>query len=399
MSVRVRAVQQNVSTTWPKVRKMQLKLNKSASNNSSPRGRPDTATLEKPVVLDPLYVRKVDMTRLTRERLMTIENLIASPKKQTPSPRRVKETKEHNEAKKEKRKSVQNKISDDSFNESEKGVVNEPKIKKISRVLNTTFRVRSCTRKSLKETLSPSPTHLQVPATRTPSAEIVKMNNCKNNVKRNKKRIEDLFGSAVGQVVPAPCCACGREELPERLHAHPKRQQIKKSKSKDNQENKEIFQQQQQKSSVTKPVPMKYQSGKSRMKQQTGNSITETDKTAATVNSITKSPEKPSVNIIRRETFKVERNDRCINEKKMVSSCSGKLSPAANSNKKATAHTPPTKEYEVNIPEITVVHSASARRPHTIVCYICSKQFGTASFHLHEPHCIQVNTFYNIFSF
>lgn len=400
MSVRVRAAQQNVSTTWPKVRKMHLKMTKSASNNPSPRGRPDTATLEKPVVLDPFYIRKVDMTRLTRERLMTIENLIASPKKQTPSPRRVKETAGHKEAKKEKHKSTKEKINDDSFNEEEKRIVDEPKIRKISRVLNTTFRLRSCTRKGLKEALSPSPTHLQVPTVCTPSVEIVKINNCKNSVRspvaRNKKQMEDLFGTVIGQVqvIPPPCIACGREELPERLHAHPKRQQIKKNKSKDNQENKEIVQQQQQKNSVTKPVPIKFRSGKSRGKPQTANGTTESDKTTPSVNSSLKSPEKPSTAIIRRETFRVDRSDRDGNEKKNIMSSLGKLSPAANSNKRVTAPAPPTNEEEATIRDIsphtvTVVHSASPRRPRTIVCYVCSKQFGTASFHLHEPQCIQ----------
>ena len=73
---------------------------------------------------------------------------------------------------------------------------------------------------------------------------------------------------------------------------------------------------------------------------------------------------------------------------------------AANSNKRATIQEEEVSIAAITPPTVTVVHSASPRRPRTIVCYICSKQFGTASFHLHEPQCIQVrNTFYKQFSY
>lgn len=28
--------------------------------------------------------------------------------------------------------------------------------------------------------------------------------------------------------------------------------------------------------------------------------------------------------------------------------------------------------------------------PRTLTCYICGREFGTASLHLHEPRCLQV---------
>ncbi|GFU34162.1 zinc finger protein 474 [Trichonephila clavipes] len=33
--------------------------------------------------------------------------------------------------------------------------------------------------------------------------------------------------------------------------------------------------------------------------------------------------------------------------------------------------------------------SRATRRPPTIVCYICGRQFGTKSISLHEPHCLK----------
>lgn len=30
------------------------------------------------------------------------------------------------------------------------------------------------------------------------------------------------------------------------------------------------------------------------------------------------------------------------------------------------------------------------RRPRTVTCYICGREFGTASFPIHEPKCLQV---------
>uniref|UniRef100_A0A8D8LRL0 Zinc finger protein 474 n=1 Tax=Cacopsylla melanoneura TaxID=428564 RepID=A0A8D8LRL0_9HEMI len=41
--------------------------------------RPDTATLERPSILDPSYLRKLDMSIISREKLMNIKNLLAKP--------------------------------------------------------------------------------------------------------------------------------------------------------------------------------------------------------------------------------------------------------------------------------------------------------------------------------
>lgn len=38
--------------------------------------------------------------------------------------------------------------------------------------------------------------------------------------------------------------------------------------------------------------------------------------------------------------------------------------------------------------------SAGKRRPRTVTCYICGREFGTASFPIHEPKCLQVRFYY-----
>lgn len=37
--------------------------------------------------------------------------------------------------------------------------------------------------------------------------------------------------------------------------------------------------------------------------------------------------------------------------------------------------------------------SATKRGPKTVTCYICGREFGTASFPIHEPKCMEVNSF------
>lgn len=385
MSVRVRTVPQELNTassSWPKVKKVQLKSSKSSSSGST-RLRPDTATLEKPLMLDPGLIRKLDMTRTTRERLITIENLVATPKK-IKGKSRVKE-KTTVLSPKINRKDL--KVTEDSW-EDDSSTSEEPKLRKLSRALNTTFRIRTHTRKSLKEVFTPSPLHLQVPGSNVSDAEHGGKSRSKSRspVPRSKNN-SDGFGDVI-ELVPSPCCTCGRKEQPERLHAHPKRATNKKNKSKDDQENKEVNQ--QQKNSVTKPVPMKFRSGKTRGKiiDQTSSPDVDTKK---------------EVSLIRSETFKIERSDS-----RNLPIVDKKASPTASPFRRTVnkirrspvpARSPEirrTDEEGLGIPLLKnpVVHSASSlRRPRSIVCYLCSKQFFTTSFPLHETHCLQVSLF------
>uniref|UniRef100_A0A1B6EA23 C2HC/C3H-type domain-containing protein n=1 Tax=Clastoptera arizonana TaxID=38151 RepID=A0A1B6EA23_9HEMI len=334
MSVRVRSMARELNTPspWPKVKKLQIKPVK--LNSNSLRQRPDTATLEKPLMLDPALLRKLDMTRTTRERLMTIENLVVTPKKKNKA--RIKDKPPIAPTRKEMKS---NSWEDDS-------VSDEPKTKKMTRVLNTTFRIKSHARKSLKEVLT-----LAQDTRPTSTSPVPKKTETLPQPEVTKKT--EFVEPEVA--VPAPCCACGRKERPERLHAHPKR--VIKKKTKDDQENKE-------QRSVTKPIPMKFRSGKSREK------------------SDAESEPKKETALIRKETFKVERGSRRelpVVEKKEA------VSPRSIKAVRSPLRSP---ECRLMAPKNPVVHSAS-RRPRTVVCYLCSKEFFTASFPLHEPHCLQ----------
>lgn len=173
------------------------------------RPRPDTATLERPLVLDPGLLRSVDMTRLTRDRL---DHLV-------------------------KREG-----------ERERAASEEPR-----RMMNATFRVRSHVRKGLREVFS-SPIQLQHQP--PPEKEITKKSPKSKEEKKERKNVEDIFGTLLS--VPTPCSTCGRAERPERLHAHPSVPRSKRSKLREDQENAAV------RTSVTKPVAMKFRSGKTR---------------------------------------------------------------------------------------------------------------------------------------
>lgn len=48
-----------------------------------------------------------------------------------------------------------------------------------------------------------------------------------------------------------------------------------------------------------------------------------------------------------------------------------------------------------NNPQQTILKKevASAKGPRTLTCYICGREFGTTSLHLHEPKCMEVSKF------
>ena len=53
-------------------------------------------------------------------------------------------------------------------------------------------------------------------------------------------------------------------------------------------------------------------------------------------------------------------------------------------NKKERNEDPPS------LSEDKSAASISKRRPRTVTCYICGREFGSASFPIHEPKCLEV---------
>lgn len=356
------------------VRKMRLQTGKSPGGS---RHRPDTATLEKPLILDPCLLRKVDMTRLTRDRLLTIENLLATPKKSRVTSK--------NSGRLTKSRTTESGEDDEST------ILEDFKMRKPR--LNTTFRVKSHVRKGLREVFT-SHTQLQLP-----DKEVVKVKSPKtkeNRSSRDKKSVEDVFGTLIVKenIVPSPCNTCGRSEKPERLHAHPSMPLNKRSRLKEDQENMNLEKVVQQKSSVTKPVAIKFRSGKSREEKQP-----EVDKSSPDLQKSPQREQKKSQPLIRRETFRIDKTS-----KPLLSVDQKRSSPSPSPTRKVSIPIPrkpalprtpkPSTPLLLPVPvpptNPPVVHSASPRRPRTITCYLCQKQFGTASYPLHEPQCLQV---------
>ncbi|XP_075215838.1 uncharacterized protein LOC142321552 isoform X2 [Lycorma delicatula] len=357
------------TTTWSKGSKLYVKMTK--KTEPSPR-RPETAILEKPLVLDPKLLRKLDMTTLSKEKLMSIQNLILTPKVRS-----------------------KNSLGQSSLEDEDSCAVDEPKVKRFSKGLNTTYRIRSNVRKGLSELFPPSiPSSLSSNRLKLPEKvkkELSNKTNDKNkNISKPTKPVsqKEILEEVSRDVIPPPCCTCGRSEQPERLHSHPDKWDGRKAKaprSSSEQENRIVP---QPKSSVRKPNPIKYRSGR-----------------VPAVNQ----EQKPNP-IVRKETFKIDvkkSEDIQVPPKRKISHIPViRRSPnpsAAPSPTKSASHvqTTPVKRspissaikdersHSAGSASSSSSSSLSPRRPRTVVCYICMRDFGTASLPLHEPHCLQ----------
>ncbi|XP_020289993.1 zinc finger protein 474-like [Pseudomyrmex gracilis] len=136
--------------------------------------------------------------------------------------------------------------------------------------------------------------------------------------------------SAKNVTAPEPCKTCGRPDQPERFHSHPKGSQTK-----------------------IKEIPPSVATAKSKL----------------AVPPVPKSIQKPvALNF---------RSDR--NKKKSENTAE------MNSRTPATPQDPSSR----GSADQRVRSSSAKRGPRTVTCYICGREFGTASFHIHEPKCME----------
>jgi hypothetical protein len=119
------------------------------------------------------------------------------------------------------------------------------------------------------------------------------------------------------------------------------------------------------KSSVRKPVPIKYRSGKSSRRK------LETAKTE-TATAVTKVP---SPDPLSRKTS-VELDSKTVEMKRV-----DRKSPRGSRGGGFLV-------LDDKGSERPIVRSG----PRTVLCYLCGREFGTASYPLHEPHCLQVSS-------
>lgn len=143
----------------------------------------------------------------------------------------------------------------------------------------------------------------------------------------------EIFTAAASTAksAPEPCKTCGRPDQPERFHSHPKGSQTK-----------------------IKDIP----------------TSTSTMKPKCIVPPVPKSIQKPvALNF---------RSDRNRNK------------PDEIETKPVVSQDRPSQDSSQQVRS----SSASMKRgPKTVTCYICGREFGTASFPIHEPKCMEVNGF------
>ncbi|KAK2576399.1 hypothetical protein KPH14_005743 [Odynerus spinipes] len=142
----------------------------------------------------------------------------------------------------------------------------------------------------------------------------------------------EVFTSLTSKNVPEPCRTCGRSDQPERFHSHPKDGRPNKTKN-----SLSMYTSKTKVSvpkTVQKPVALNFRSDKNRIK---------TDEEAVTARDVkTKS-----------------------------------ITPAETRSSQQTRFS-------------TRPSSAPIKRgPKTVTCYICGREFGTTSFPIHEPRCLQ----------
>ncbi|XP_069672603.1 uncharacterized protein [Periplaneta americana] len=171
-------------------------------------------------------------------------------------------------------------------------------------------------------------------------------------VKKDGKDVHEVFvGPKPSDEVPAPCRTCGRPEQPERFHSHPP-PSSRKQRHQDDNNNEDPAR--VNKSSVRKPVPIKYRSGKSNRRKSD----------AAIPDSSKASSPDP---LRRNSSAGAEREPQPVDRKSPRGGAGVFLILDDKGGDKPVARA----------------------GPRTVLCYLCGREFGTASYPLHEPHCLQ----------
>lgn len=132
--------------------------------------------------------------------------------------------------------------------------------------------------------------------------------------------------TASAKSAPEPCKTCGRPDQPERFHSHPKGSQ------------------------KIKDIPMP---------------TTTMTKPKPAVPSVPKSIQKPVA-----LNFRSDRNKNKLDEVETKSNLQDYPSQDPDQQGRSL--------------------SAPKRGPKSVTCYVCGREFGTASFPIHEPKCMEV---------
>ncbi|XP_034942992.1 zinc finger protein 474-like [Chelonus insularis] len=289
--------------------------------------RPKTANLEKPSVLDPSLVNKLDMSLLSKELLCDSMTRIqlggrnvggeASSNNYRSVPSSIVESKTF--VLRQKRQNSEHSVTSEQFSKEPQL---EPVIMKkqlpLSPSISNDRNKKVDINKKLDDNNNKNPTH----GISKPIGSLSTVKISKSFRAALPDEIE-VFTNSTTKIVPEPCKTCGRPDQPERFHSHPKSALPVKGSIKD----------------VVNPNKPK-------------------DK------DLKKNIQKPVA-----LNFRSEKNKNKIKESEI------------EINKKAGAIA--DEVIQLSRP------SSTKKGPRTVMCYICSREFGTASFPIHEPHCLQ----------
>ncbi|KAG7203292.1 hypothetical protein KM043_010385 [Ampulex compressa] len=324
--------------TWPPKMKRALPVFEHSE-------RPKTASLEKPSVLDPNLVDKLDMSLLSKELLCNSMTDFRSSKtisggaSSFPSPSRRGQSLAVAEEEQDKRRSSKSsaptwcndgfaarhkrrsfeQITDTGLCQIEASA-ESPRMQKQARIV---LQDGASTKKT-----SPDNRRLDDNNNRNGTAKVSTLSTVKKRTSRPTISTDlELFTTTSTRSAPEPCKACGRPDQPERFHSHPKGSQIK----------------------------MKETSSNSKMKL-----------------SVPKSVQKPVALNFRSDKSRVKSEDTVVSQESKIKS----VDPQGGSQGSPTGVTRPAS-------------APMKKGPKTITCYICGREFGTASFPIHEPRCMQ----------
>ncbi|XP_046752841.1 cactin [Diprion similis] len=166
------------------------------------------------------------------------------------------------------------------------------------------------------------------PGNLTPKIPVLAISKRKSSKTSLKSDVELFTGPA--RIAPEPCKTCGRSDQPERFHSHPAKPAIATVKVRDSNANHK-----------------------------------------AKVNAVPKSVQKPVALNFRSEKRKSETTKNSRQSVQDQKDTQGNVLPVQPSTTVPAAHPSPK------------------RGPRSVTCYICSREFGTASFPIHEPKCLE----------
>ncbi|XP_060516992.1 zinc finger protein 474-like [Cylas formicarius] len=284
-------------------------------------GRPLTATLDRPAVLDIRFMAKIDMS-LVRKEFLNITNLCRLPltvkKKNADRPSSLANCIE----KKKPKKAPKIDNYSDSHEDEESSVIQSAKFNRFRRKnRDNSVPLRPSTRNGTMAAIKDPNNNKTL---KVPGRKLTAMASANLNGVANLALPADLK-LASSTKLPEPCRSCGRPDQPERFHSHPATPAMALRKKNDSgdiaQENQRLL----VKSTVQKPIAMRYKS----------------KRLAQPISAIKKSASPHQIDRTRSE----------------------------NTSKSDTTRI------------------SSGKR--TLTCYICGREFGTASLSLHEPKCLQ----------